>query len=137
MPRTRGTDPIAALAHERLAPSDKGLPARAVGLTVAEFLETRPRLGEFWTPLLVLDAAAMRGNAAVIQDFASAHGLELMPHGKTTMAPELWRLQLDAGATGITLATPGPGAHRSRVRSRVDHAREFAGRARRAALRRR
>ncbi len=107
MPRTPGTDPIAALAHERLAASDKGLPARAAGLTVAEFLETRPRLGEFWTPLLVLDAAAMHGNAAVIQDFASAHGLELMPHGKTTMAPELWRLQLEAGATGITLATPG------------------------------
>lgn len=107
MPPTPVVDPIAALAGERLAPSDKGLPTRAAGLTVAEFLETRPRLGEFWTPLLTLDAAAMRANAAVIQAFASEHGLELMPHGKTTMSPELWRLQLDAGATGITLATPG------------------------------
>jgi D-serine deaminase-like pyridoxal phosphate-dependent protein len=30
-----------------------------------------------------------------------------MPHGKTTMAPTLWRRQLDAGALGITLATMG------------------------------
>jgi D-serine deaminase-like pyridoxal phosphate-dependent protein len=32
-------------------------------------------------------------------------GLELMPHGKTTMAPALWHRQLAAGATGITVAT--------------------------------
>jgi D-serine deaminase-like pyridoxal phosphate-dependent protein len=30
-----------------------------------------------------------------------------MPHGKTTMAPDLWQRQLDAGALGITLATMG------------------------------
>ena len=107
MSRAHAADPIAALAGERLAASDKGLPARAAGLTVAEFLDSRPRLGEFWTPLLALDASAMHANAEVIQGFAAQHGLELMPHGKTTMAPELWRLQLDAGATGITLATPG------------------------------
>ncbi|MDQ0895267.1 alanine racemase [Agromyces ramosus] len=107
MSRAHVADPIAGLADERLAPSDKGLPSRAAGLTVAEFLDTRPRLGEFWTPVLVLDASAMHANAEVIQGFATQHGLELMPHGKTTMAPELWRLQLDTGATGITLATPG------------------------------
>src|SRR5699024_12750930 len=28
-----------------------------------------------------------------------------MPHGKTTMAPVLWRRQLAAGCTGITVAT--------------------------------
>ena len=27
-----------------------------------------------------------------------------MPHGKTTMAPQLWRRQLEAGATGIAAA---------------------------------
>src|SRR5690606_31634341 len=34
-----------------------------------------------------------------------ARGFRLMPHGKTTMAPALWRAQLDAGARGLTLAT--------------------------------
>ncbi len=95
------------LADEVLAASDTGLPERADGLTVREFLATSPRLEEFWTPLTVLDAEALRRNAATIQAWAAAHGMELMPHGKTTMAPALWRLQLEAGATGLTLATPG------------------------------
>ncbi|KQM82749.1 alanine racemase [Agromyces sp. Leaf222] len=95
------------LADEVLSPGDTGLPARAAGLTVREFLATKPRLGEFWTPLTVLDAEAMRGNAATIQAWAESKGMELMPHGKTTMAPALWNLQLEMGATGLTLATPG------------------------------
>jgi len=95
------------LADEVLAASDTGLPRRAAGLTVRDFLATEPRLEEFWTPITVLDGAALRRNADTIQGWATAHGMELMPHGKTTMAPALWRLQLDAGATGLTLATPG------------------------------
>ncbi|MEF3403599.1 amino acid aldolase [Agromyces sp. CCNWLW203] len=98
---------LEALADERLSAADKGLPARAVGLTVTEFLATGPRLAEFWTPLLALDGRALAHNAAVIQRWCDERGLELMPHGKTTMAPTLWQLQLDAGATGLTLATPG------------------------------
>ncbi|RXZ72255.1 alanine racemase [Agromyces albus] len=97
---------IAELAEERLEPSDKGLPARAAGLTVREFLASGPRLSEFWTPLLVLDEQALAHNAAVIQEWATSHGFDLMPHGKTTMAPALWQRQLDAGAAGLTLATP-------------------------------
>lgn len=62
-------------------------------------------LAEFSTPLLVLDGPALRGNLNVMASWAERRGLELMPHGKTTMAPALWRRQLDAGATGITVAT--------------------------------
>ena len=98
---------IDELELEVLSARDTGLPARAAGLTVREFLATEPRLGEFWTPLTVLDESALRHNATTIQVWAGAHGMELMPHGKTTMAPALWQLQLDAGATGLTLATPG------------------------------
>lgn len=99
--------PIDELADEVLTTSDTGLPERAAGLTVREFLATGPTLDEFWTPLTVLDADALARNAATIQAWATAHGMELMPHGKTTMSPALWWLQLDAGATGLTLATPG------------------------------
>ena len=105
MPLT--SPPIDELADEVLATSDTGLPERAAGLTVREFVATGPTLDEFWTPLTVLDADALARNAATIQAWATAHGMELMPHGKTTMAPALWWLQLDAGATGLTLATPG------------------------------
>jgi D-serine deaminase-like pyridoxal phosphate-dependent protein len=96
-----------ALAAERLTAADKGLPARAVGMTTADFLATQPELGEFWTPLVVLDDAAMLHNVTTMADWLGARGLELLPHGKTTMAPALWQRQLDAGCQGITLATMG------------------------------
>ena len=92
---------------EPLTALDKGLPERAIGMTAAAFLAGRPRLGEFWTPLVVLDDDAMRSNVATMAAWCRERGLEIMPHGKTTMAPTLWRRQLDAGALGITLATMG------------------------------
>ena len=95
-------------AHaDLLTARDKGLPVRAVGLTAAEFLATRPRLDEFWTPLIALDGAAMRANVDTMATWCAAQRIDLMPHGKTTMAPQLWRLQTEAGALGITLATMG------------------------------
>ncbi|ALX66099.1 hypothetical protein [Microbacterium sp. XT11] len=95
------------LGAQVLTPREKGIPERAFGLTVDEFLATGPRLSEFWTPLIALDDAAMNANIAVMADWTAARGLELMPHGKTTMAPALWQRQLDAGCPGITLATMG------------------------------
>ena len=85
---------------------DKGLPVEAAGLTVGEYLATKPELSEFWTPLLVLSEDALQNNLRFFADWVKDRGLELMPHGKTTMAPQLWQQQLDAGATGITVANP-------------------------------
>nr|WP_309127288.1 alanine racemase [Microbacterium sp.] len=90
-----------------LTARDKGLPARAAGMTAAEFLATGPRLDEFWTPLIALDDAAMDANVATMAAWCADRDFEIMPHGKTTMAPALWKRQTDAGATGITLATMG------------------------------
>lgn len=102
---------MAPLQHdggdELLTARDKGIPARAIGLTVDQFLASEPRLSEFWTPVIALDDAAMRANIAVMAAWTAERGLDLMPHGKTTMAPALWQRQLDAGCPGITLATMG------------------------------
>ncbi|GAA1146024.1 amino acid deaminase [Microbacterium natoriense] len=92
------------LGAERLSARDKGIPERAFGMTVDAFLATAPRLSEFWTPLIALDDSAMRSNVDVMAVWTRERGLELMPHGKTTMAPALWQRQLDAGCPGITLA---------------------------------
>src|SRR6218665_2786887 len=92
------------LGHERLSPRDKGIPERAFGLTIDEFLATDPRLPEVWTPLIAPDHPATRGNNALMAAWSDERGLEFMPHGKTTMAPALWQRQLDAGCRGITLA---------------------------------
>jgi D-serine dehydratase len=37
---------------------------------------------------------------------ASLYGVSLCPHGKTTMAPQIFTRQLGDGAWGITLSTP-------------------------------
>ena len=53
-------------------------------------------------PLLVLKERALAHNLRVMADFCAHHGVELAPHGKTTMAPQLFQRQMDAGCWGIT-----------------------------------
>jgi D-serine deaminase-like pyridoxal phosphate-dependent protein len=97
---------VAALHERRIDPLEKGLPAAAGDRAVSEFLATRPRLSTFATPLLVLDGAVIDVNIARMAAWCADSGVDLAPHGKTTMAPALWERQLAAGAWGITLATP-------------------------------
>jgi len=75
-------------------------------MSIGEFIDRHPSLDCFATPLLTINELALENNLQVMADWVSDHGFELMPHGKTTMAPALWRRQLDAGASGITVATP-------------------------------
>jgi len=56
-------------------------------------------------PAAVLSQPRLEHNLAWMQRFAAEYGVQLAPHGKTTMAPRLFARQLDAGAWGITLAT--------------------------------
>ncbi|MBT9333093.1 amino acid deaminase [Paracidobacterium acidisoli] len=56
-------------------------------------------------PSAVLYQDKLRHNLDWMQQFITAYGLKLAPHGKTTMAPGLFRMQMDSGAWGITLAT--------------------------------
>lgn len=41
-----------------------------------------------------------------METYATRHGLAFAPHGKTSMAPQLFHRQLAHGAWGITLAVP-------------------------------
>ncbi|GAB3625217.1 amino acid deaminase [Pandoraea terrae] len=56
-------------------------------------------------PAAVLYEDRIAHNLAWMQQFVREYGAKLAPHGKTTMAPKLFRRQLDGGAWGITLAT--------------------------------
>ena len=60
--------------------------------------------GDLPLPLAVIRRQPMQRNLLWMQDFAKAHGLGLAPHGKTSMSPQLFRQQLDAGAWGMTVA---------------------------------
>lgn len=62
-------------------------------------------------PVAVLRESALRHNVAAMQAFADAIGAHLCPHGKTSMSPELFAMQREAGAWGMTAAT----AHHVRV----------------------
>lgn len=56
-------------------------------------------------PSAVLYRDKLEHNLAWMQRFMDAYKIKLAPHGKTTMAPRLFQMQLDGGAWGITLAT--------------------------------
>ena len=62
-------------------------------------------------PAAVLYQDRLRHNLNWMREFIAAYGLRLAPHGKTTMAPRLFQMQLESGAWGITLAT----AHQTHV----------------------
>src|SRR5207237_2241181 len=60
------------------------------------------RLDELETPVLTADLDAVERNIAAMQGYCDEHGLALRPHIKTHKLPEVARLQVDAGARGIT-----------------------------------
>ncbi|MER6000133.1 alanine racemase [Nonomuraea angiospora] len=62
---------------------------------------------ELDTPALVIDLDAVRANIMEMAKAAAKHGVRLRPHIKTHKMPELARMQLDAGAGGITCAKLG------------------------------
>jgi D-serine deaminase-like pyridoxal phosphate-dependent protein len=55
--------------------------------------------------VLVVRESALAHNIAAMARYCEAAGVRLAPHGKTTMAPQLFARQLAAGAWGITAAT--------------------------------
>ena len=59
----------------------------------------------FTWPVMVARRSAIEANIATMAAYCARHGVELAPHGKTTMAPSLFAAQLAAGAWGITVAT--------------------------------
>jgi D-serine dehydratase len=87
---------------------DKGLGFVARGLEEAAISELDWNLlhEDLSLPSAVLYEERLRHNLDWMQRFIEAYGVKLAPHGKTTMAPKLFEMQLKGGAWGITLATP-------------------------------
>ncbi|GHF91114.1 amino acid deaminase [Streptomyces thermodiastaticus] len=102
------SEALARLAEERVDHRFKGLPPDADGLTVGELAAQRRNLftGGFTTPVLTLSAEHLEHNLRLMETYTARHGLAFAPHGKTSMAPQLFQRQLEHGAWGITLAVP-------------------------------
>ena len=103
------SDPAAKAAQLSLiSPLNKGIGHLAQAVSPAEIA------GRGWNllhedlslPAAVLYQEKLQHNLRWMQEFIAAYGVKLAPHGKTTMAPALFALQLEHGAWGITLATP-------------------------------
>ncbi|MEJ8855993.1 alanine racemase [Variovorax robiniae] len=90
--------------------------------------------GDLPLPLAVLKREAIEHNVAWMQTQVRGWGIDLAPHGKTTMSPQLFRRQLDAGAWGMTVATVtqlavavAAGARRGLIANQVVSDQDLAG----------
>ena len=62
---------------------------------------------ELPTPAIVIDVERVRRNIRKLADYATAHKICIRPHTKTHKSIELARMQLEAGACGLTVAKVG------------------------------
>jgi D-serine dehydratase len=84
----------------------KGYPASAPPLRRSQVAHQGWQVlaGDLPLPLAVLRQGPLRHNLGWLQQLVRAQGVALAPHGKTTMSPQLFMAQLDAGAWGISFA---------------------------------
>lgn len=84
----------------------KGVPASYAGsfdgIADAGFFIGDERLP---LPFAVLRESVMAGNRRWMSDYLARTGINLAPHGKTSLAPELYRMQLEDGVWGLTAAS--------------------------------
>jgi D-serine dehydratase len=95
----------------------KGFPLRAEGVPVEHLAELGLSLlaGDLPLPCAVLRASRLHHNRAWMREFITTTGMRLAPHGKTTMSPEIFAMQLEDGACGLTAAT----AHHVKIYHRL------------------
>lgn len=65
---------------------------------------THPQIQQLETPCLVIDVQQAQRNINTMQTACNAYGCTLRPHIKTHKMPLFARMQIQAGATGITCA---------------------------------
>jgi len=122
------TDPL-------LTPGLKGFPHRQAPLWRSQVAGTGWHVlaGDLPLPIALLKREALEHNLAWMQNQVRTWGIDLAPHGKTTMSPQIFRRQLDAGAWGLTFATVtqlavgvAAGARRTLIANQVIQDTDFA-----------
>lgn len=97
---------FAAMAERTLDISVKGIPPQAGPLTLGAVGGKGWNLlrGDLTMPAAVLSRSALDHNSRWMRAFAEKNGLSIAPHGKTTLAPQLFDLQARDGAWAITVS---------------------------------
>ncbi len=95
-----------SLSHQTLLPGTKGLALQAP-ITQAEIGKRAWNVlrGDTSFPVAVLKDSALQHNLQWMKQFCASMNVVLAPHGKTTMCPQLFDMQLRNGAWGMTLAS--------------------------------
>ncbi len=95
---------ILSYADPLLQPPMKGLPHHSPVLRTSEVGAQGWNVlaGDLPLPVALLKREALEHNIAWMAERTRAWGVQLAPHGKTTMSPQLFGRQLDAGAWGIS-----------------------------------
>jgi D-serine deaminase-like pyridoxal phosphate-dependent protein len=85
----------------------RAFPATGAPIRVGDVAAQKWRFFDsgFFFPALVLKESALAHNLATMARFSADRGVLLAPHGKTTMAPQIFDRQLAAGAWAITAAS--------------------------------
>lgn len=98
---------LTTLLETPLAAGTKGLPNDGAGVLLKDVSARQWNVLREHVPLpcAVIRRSALQHNLAWMRDFMREEDVLLAPHGKTTMAPQLFERQLAGGAWGITLAT--------------------------------
>ena len=96
-----------ALLDMPLPATTKGLAPAAVGRTLREIGDIGLSVldGDLPWPAALIRRSALEHNIRWMRGFVERAGVSLCPHGKTTMAPQLFDRQLREGCWGLTLAT--------------------------------
>jgi D-serine deaminase-like pyridoxal phosphate-dependent protein len=107
MDATRSHPPLDLLAvlSLRLDGRTKGMPHLEEPFSLGTVGALGLSADDLPLPIMVLRERALEHNLALMANFCAAHGVVLAPHGKTTMAPQLWERQMAAGAWGLTAAS--------------------------------
>jgi D-serine dehydratase len=95
-------------AERQISSLNKGLGSMRADLSAEEIVQLGWNLlrEDLSLPAAVLYRDRLEHNLAWMQKFMDAYKVRLAPHGKTTMAPRLFQMQLESGAWGITMASP-------------------------------
>jgi D-serine dehydratase len=93
-------DPLLDASFKGFPPASAPLRRSAVGTQGWNVLH-----GDLPLPLAVVKREAVKHNIGWMRRYAQDAGVDIAPHGKTTMSPQLFRQQLDAGAWGLSFAT--------------------------------
>ncbi|MEO8058260.1 MAG: alanine racemase [Burkholderiales bacterium] len=90
-----------------IGPGFKGFPlgAPAVRRSAIAACQWNVLAGDLPLPIALLKRAEVEHNVGWLQGQARRWGIDLAPHGKSTMSPQLFERQLAAGAWGMTFAT--------------------------------